>query len=652
MSAPLPLYQRRKQLRVLSVVLFLVGLFSLTQFPQHAHRTYVSENALMPGSARVDYSSKDLEAAARTTHDFIQFQKTIKHLSGDLPSWSRSCAEWIVSRLQDLNCDLDPRIFSYNVSLAGRQETRYQVYAVLKAPKADGTESIALTTRWHWHHKEAANGVSGLGLLVSILGHLRTSRWMAKDIIVLISDTDQGVRSWLDKYHAPHTYASSDDDDVFPRAGSIQAAINFDLPATSTFDQITLSLEGYNGQLPNLDLTNTIVRVARVEGLNTDHKMSLIAHPAPYPFLSSPYLPDELTTPMMTTLFTFMINQAKGVPTGPHGAFNTYHIDAVTVGVSPGTSYNSVMIGRVAVGTLRSLNNLLERLHQSFYFYVLCSPTHYLSIGEYMIPFGLLVAPLLVEFLCLVFVFADTQVTRPRDIAEAHMLKREGKTVTQGEHSMRQLPALLSVVCGLLFLALGLALYVLPLFARRLLSGVGVLVMEATLFPVGYIPFGYEIEFFLIYVILGAIAVRLLGSATRALLGDLPIDPSSFKLGIMIPVAVFIPCMSLLNFSFCTMAAAIVAPVYSFLGPSYNHKQRLMQALALLIVSPPALLMAISYFGNTNVPALMDAILDQHLLYRSLAYPFLTLVYIPLHLAACRLISLSPYEHSPTKKDK
>lgn len=36
---------------------------------------------------------------------------------------------------------------------------------------------------------------------------------------------------------------------------------------------------------------------------------------------------------------------------------------------------------------MRSLNNLLERFHQSFFFYLLPSPTRYVSIGVYMPPF-------------------------------------------------------------------------------------------------------------------------------------------------------------------------------------------------------------------------------------------------------------------------
>lgn len=45
-------------------------------------------------------------------------------------------------------------------------------------------------------------------------------------------------------------------------------------------------------------------------------------------------------------------------------------------------------------GVIRSVNNLLEKFHQSFFLYLLTSPSKFVSVGVYMIAFGLLVAPL------------------------------------------------------------------------------------------------------------------------------------------------------------------------------------------------------------------------------------------------------------------
>lgn len=43
---------------------------------------------------------------------------------------------------------------------------------------------------------------------------------------------------------------------------------------------------------------------------------------------------------------------------------------------------------------MRSVNNLLEKFHQSFFLYLLCSPSKFVSVGLYMIPLGLLLVTL------------------------------------------------------------------------------------------------------------------------------------------------------------------------------------------------------------------------------------------------------------------
>lgn len=49
---------------------------------------------------------------------------------------------------------------------------------------------------------------------------------------------------------------------------------------------------------------------------------------------------------------------------------------------------------RLIEGVVRSVNNLLEKFHQSFFLYLLTSPSKFVSVGVYMIAFALLVAPL------------------------------------------------------------------------------------------------------------------------------------------------------------------------------------------------------------------------------------------------------------------
>lgn len=52
---------------------------------------------------------------------------------------------------------------------------------------------------------------------------------------------------------------------------------------------------------------------------------------------------------------------------------------------------------KIVEGINRSLNNLLERFHQSFFFYVLISSERFISIGDYMPCIGLMAGSLLVK---------------------------------------------------------------------------------------------------------------------------------------------------------------------------------------------------------------------------------------------------------------
>ena len=114
---------------------------------------------------------------------------------------------------------------------------------------------------------------------------------------------------------------------------------------------------------------------------------------------------------MLISLFylaSMMISQAKTKPTGAHGIFHEYAIQAITlkgIGKNFGNKRNDYLsvpyyvVGRVVEGIFRSLNNLLERFNRSYWFYLLPSTRRYISIGYYMIPFGLMTLPLLCKAL-------------------------------------------------------------------------------------------------------------------------------------------------------------------------------------------------------------------------------------------------------------
>jgi glycosylphosphatidylinositol transamidase len=270
-------------------------------------------------------------------------------------------------------------IHSFNVSGRNMQT----VHSILRANKAAGTESIVLATKFSSRESSEAS-LSSLGLLLGMMNHLKDQKWLAKDIILICTDAefgDAGITEWLKAYHF------NTQKEAFARGGNIQAAIIVEGQIKDTFGQLAILPEGANGRLANLDLLNTVYRIGRRDGLA----------PASFSISPNPIAIPKWIPPNVHSILNFMINQAKGTPTGDHGLFGMYHIDAVTLkpiynNQSP-YPVRDLSMGRIVEGSLRSLNNLIEHLHQSFYYYLLPSPERYISIGEYMISLALILFP-------------------------------------------------------------------------------------------------------------------------------------------------------------------------------------------------------------------------------------------------------------------
>jgi glycosylphosphatidylinositol transamidase len=151
---------------------------------------------------------------------------------------------------------------------------------------------------------------------------------------------------------------------------------------------MNIKIEGLNGQLPNLDLVNTVVKLCSTQGITP----ALHKRPDSRNFLAVRHY--------VTTMLHMMMAQASGMPSANHGLFLPFHIEALTlhgVKMKGGKSVTLDEVALVVEGVFRSLNNLLERFHQSFFFYLLPSTDRYVSIGLYMPPFGLMALPLVIK---------------------------------------------------------------------------------------------------------------------------------------------------------------------------------------------------------------------------------------------------------------
>lgn len=201
-----------------------------------------------------------------------------------------------------------------------------------------------------------------------------------------------GLEAWLAAYHGGPAR-------LVNRAGAIQAAVCLEIEGLycdTGFDAYSLHLEGPNGLLPNLDLVNTIVKLAdarsvpvRVAGVPSSALTRLLGR--------SKYLGQ------LVNIVGMLLRQASGYPRHISGPFLKYRIDAVTLRAAESQRRENEDFHRhkfkafyeTMEGTFRSLNNVLEHLHQSFAFYILPAPNRYISIANFLPLSGLLAGALL-----------------------------------------------------------------------------------------------------------------------------------------------------------------------------------------------------------------------------------------------------------------
>lgn len=74
-----------------------------------------------------------------------------------------------------------------------------------------------------------------------------------------------------------------------------------------------------------------------------------------------------------------------GTPSGPEGVFTPYRIDAISLFAVPSSGPHGFhTLGKIVESTVRSLNNLLERFHQSFFLYLIQNEKRFISVANYL----------------------------------------------------------------------------------------------------------------------------------------------------------------------------------------------------------------------------------------------------------------------------
>lgn len=202
------------------------------------------------------------------------------------------------------------------------------------------------------------------------------SLW-SKDIIILItSDSKAGPQAWVDAYHNENSVPAVEP--LPMKSGALQGVVVVDNALNHRFESLHIVYDGINGQLPNLDLFNSATAIA-----SGQMGISVV--------LQRMWKHGDSYRERLQTMLRSMVSQGLGHSSGPHSSFIPYHIDAITLQAVGDGWQDEMAMGRCVESTFRSLNNLLEKFHQSFFFYLLMQANRFVSIGTYL-PSAMLVA--------------------------------------------------------------------------------------------------------------------------------------------------------------------------------------------------------------------------------------------------------------------
>ncbi|KAL8656611.1 MAG: hypothetical protein Q9210_000149 [Variospora velana] len=362
----------------LSALLILIGVVWLFLLPlnEYSRRTYISENALLPGQVHTYFGGSEQNV-------FNAYKHEIQSLTGKRH-------EEIAAKLSEIfrSIGLKAATQKYGYHAAGEVYSGENAYAILQAPRGDATEAIVLIAAWT--NVDGELNQSGVALALTLARYFkpapglwifsdRAAGWSlwSKDIIVLItSDSKAGPQAWVDAYHDAHSPLSAASLPL--KSGALQGVVVVDKAFDHRFKTLHIVYDGINGQLPNLDLLNSAVHIASGQmGIRVA--------------LQRMWKHDDSYRDRLETMLRGMVSQGLGYTSGPHSSFIPYHVDAVTFQAVGDGWQDEMALGRCVESTFRSLNNLLEHFHQSFFFYLLIQAQRFVSIGTYL-PSAMLVA--------------------------------------------------------------------------------------------------------------------------------------------------------------------------------------------------------------------------------------------------------------------
>ncbi|KAF2211990.1 hypothetical protein CERZMDRAFT_97908 [Cercospora zeae-maydis SCOH1-5] len=577
----------------LSAICILVGIVWLFLLPlnDYSRQTYISENAILPGQVHTYFGGSEHNI-------FRAYRQEVYNLGQKSREERLSGIEQIIKEIK-----LKSATQEYAFEVAGEKIEGKNVYGLLQGPRADATEAMVLIAAWK--NFEGELNYSGVALALTLARYFKRWSIWSKDIILLIpEDSTYGSEAWVSAYHSTGTTPTSSRNvsDLPIKAGALQGAVALDYPVGpwgKRFEKLDVLYDGINGALPNLDLINTAVQIASGHMGMGCSLHGFTKHSDSYP--------DRLRT-----IAAGILSQAQGVATGPHSAFMPYHVDAITLKTVGDGWHDEMSLGRVTESIFRSINNLLEHLHQSFFFYMLLNTHRFVSIGSYL-PAAMLVAgSLTINALALWILSGKGPVEKPGTLESAGSAKAKGEKMVRIKEADKVAVVAkeeLQSVERKMFLpaVVVLAVHMISLVPLYLLTHTG----KAKL------PYVFGVVTTSSYILPAYVSILLVRyfRATSQQLQTM----QSFSL---LCLGATLSTWATLNFSLALTVGLLACPL-GFVRPlplrsaasSSNEKQRKLaiamsipSALLWLALSPPAAIYAFSWFVKMDVSAVLFGI--------------------------------------------
>ncbi|EIW65967.1 hypothetical protein TREMEDRAFT_70378 [Tremella mesenterica DSM 1558] len=340
--------RRRKIFRALSsrvslirLILATVGVLWILALPYEGlwKRTYVDENALQPGQVNTYWDWGDVHRA----DIYLGELEKLRDKNASFAQYS----EYFMSTLSSSG------LHTSSLSTS--------TYSLLSPPRSSGLETILLSAPLI-SHLQTPN-LRGISILLSLAHFLRGQpQWAFDFLFIFPSGHMEGLEDFMKSY-----------DLLFP--GRIWTSLNIDYPGHS-FSHLGIFYEGINGRLPNQDLINTVQHIARWTG-GVPMRVHDVVDEADGMW--------ERWKIGFKGLWEHGKFTALGRASGAHGVLARHRIDALTLYCPPSSSPHGFhTLGKIIESTLRSLSNLLERPHASYFFYLIPRPSYFIPVGNYL----------------------------------------------------------------------------------------------------------------------------------------------------------------------------------------------------------------------------------------------------------------------------